>query len=112
MNSLQASDAEAAKHAVAPRVALTDIEGAIAARYDFPAAKAVAALGAPTHASLEVLSICILVMSNGFSVIGKSAPASPENFNADYGKELAYKDCITQLWPLMGFSLRDRLAAL
>lgn len=112
MNSLQASDAEAAKHAVAPRVALSDIEGAIAARHDFTAAKAVEALGAPHHDALNVLSICILVMSNGFTVIGKSAPASPQNFDAGFGRELAYKDCISQLWPLMGFALRDRLAAL
>jgi hypothetical protein len=56
---------------------------------------------------LELLSICILVMKNGFTVIGKSAPASPENFNAEFGKKLAYEDCIRQLWPLMGFALRD-----
>lgn len=61
---------------------------------------------------LKILSICIVVMSNGFTVVGKSAPASPENFNAEFGRELAYKDCIRQLWPLMGFALRDRLAAL
>ena len=50
-------------------------------------------------------------MRNGFTIIGKSAPASPANFNAEFGQKLAYEDCIRQLWPLMGFSLRDRLAA-
>jgi hypothetical protein len=48
-------------------------------------------------------------MRNGFTVIGKSAPASAANFNAELGKKLAYEDAIRQLWPLMGFSLRDRL---
>jgi Phage protein (N4 Gp49/phage Sf6 gene 66) family len=109
MDSLKASDAEAGQHAVAPRVTLADIEGAIARRYDFPADKAVRS---PIHSSLEVLSICILVMRNGFTIVGKSAPASPQNFNAEFGKKLAYEDCIRQLWPLMGFALRDRLAAL
>jgi hypothetical protein len=42
-------------------------------------------------------------------VIGKSAPASPENFNAELGKKFAYEDAVRQLWPLMGFALRDRL---
>jgi len=109
MNSLQASDAEAGSHAVAPRVTLADIEGAIDASYHFRADNAIH--GAPVHKSLEVLSICILVMSNGFTIIGKSAPASPANFNAEFGRKLAYEDCIRQLWPLMGFALRDRLAA-
>ena len=110
MDSLQASDAAAAAFAVAPRVALADIQNAIAERHDFNAAQALQ-VPAADH-PLNVLSVCILVMSNGFTVIGKSAPASPANFDAEFGKKLAYDDCIRQLWPLMGFSLRDRLAAL
>lgn len=111
MTTLQQADQEAAAVAVAPRVKLADIEGAIAARYDINAENAVAALNCPTVPPLKLLSICILVMKNGFTVIGKSAPASPENFNAEFGRKLAYEDCIRQLWPLMGFALRDRLAA-
>lgn len=109
MSSIQQSDAEAATHAVAPRVALTDIEGAIVARYDINAHAAIEAMGAPSVDALKLLSICVLVMRNGFTIIGKSAPASPANFNAEFGKKLAYEDCIRQLWPLMGFELRERL---
>lgn len=50
-------------------------------------------------------------MQNGFTVIGKSAPASPENFNAELGRQFAYDDAVRQLWPLMGYALRDKLAA-
>jgi len=42
--------------------------------------------------------------------VGKSAPASADNFNADLGRKLAYEDAIRQLWPLMGFALRERLS--
>lgn len=108
--SLQESDAAAAAVATHPRVRLQDIEDAVGARYDFTADKAIAAIGAPTCEPLNLLSICILVMKNGFTVIGKSAPASPENFNAELGRKFAYEDAVRQLWPLMGFSLRDRLA--
>ena len=111
MSSLEQSDREAAAHAVAPRVTLADIEGAIAAQYNILAVNAIGP-DAPAHESLKVLSLCLVVMSNGFTIVGKSAPASPENFNAEFGRKLAYEDCIRQLWPLMGFSLRDRLAAL
>lgn len=108
--SLQASDQEAGAVAKAPRVALADIEASIAARYDTTADKAISA-EAPQMPALSLLSICILVMKNGFTVVGTSAPASPENFNPDLGRKLAYEHAIRQLWPLMGFALRDKLAA-
>ena len=114
MSSLQDADKEAAAVAVAPRVALADIEGAIACRYDTTGARAVRSPNGeavPEHPSLDVLSICILVMRNGFTIIGKSAPASAANFNADLGRKLAYEDAVRQIWSLMGFALRDKLAA-
>jgi hypothetical protein len=111
MDSLKATEAASAAVAVAPRVKLEEIGGAIAARYDLTADKAVGP-DAPIMKGMEQLSICILVMKNGFVVIGKSAPASPENFDADLGRKFAYENAIRELWPLMGFALRDRLAAL
>lgn len=107
--NVEITDRESAAVAVAPRVALTDIEAAIVARYDLTADKAIGP-DCPTMPELALLSICILVMNNGFTVIGKSAPASAANFNADLGRKFAYEDAIRQLWPLMGFSLRDRLS--
>ena len=108
MESLQVTDAQSAAVAVAPRVQLKDIEAAIAVRYDLNAADMVGPH--PVVPPLTLLSVCVLVMKNGFTVIGKSAPASPENFNVDLGRKFAYEDAVRQLWPLMGFALRDRLA--
>lgn len=109
--SLEATEAECAAIAVAPRVSLADIEGAVQGRYHFSGFEAVSG-GHPSHdEGLKLLSLCILVMRNGFMVVGKSAPASPENFNADLGRKLAYEDCVRQLWPLMGFALRQKLSA-
>lgn len=108
-SSLEVSDGQAAAVAVAPRVTLDDIKAAIASEYRFTAEQAVGALGYPVAPPLQLLSICILVLKNGFTVIGKSAPASPENFNAELGQKFAYEDAIRQIWPLMGFALRDRL---
>lgn len=113
--TLEATEKECAANAVAPRVALADIECAIQKRFDVTGDNAVmASVTVPSNAeraTLGLLSICILVMRNGFIVIGKSAPASPENFNAELGKKLAYEDCVRQLWPLMGWELRSKLAA-
>src|SRR6185312_11695912 len=90
--SLQQSDQAAAAVAKAPRVALADIEAAIGGVYYTTASKALrdAAVSEEHDAPLGLLTICIIVMRNGFTVIGKSAPASPENFNADLGRKFAY----------------------
>jgi hypothetical protein len=108
---LQETEAECAANAVAPRVSLADIENNISARYDFTADTAIPE-HAPLDSALRLLSICLLVMRNGFTIIGKSAPASADNFNADLGRKLAYEDAIRQAWPLEGYALRDRLSGL
>jgi len=109
VSSLEVTDQESRAVAKAPRVSLADIEASIAAVYHLTADKAIG--DAPPVQELKLLSICILVMRNGFIVIGKSAPASAENFNADLDRRFAYEDAVRQLWPLMGYALRDRLAA-
>ncbi|GAD55503.1 Gp49 family protein [Limimaricola cinnabarinus] len=57
------------------------------------------------------LTVCALTLRNGFTVTGESACASPENFNADLGQKIARSNAREKLWPLMGFRLRDQLAA-
>jgi Phage protein (N4 Gp49/phage Sf6 gene 66) family len=116
MSTLEESDKEAAAVAVAPRVTLADIEGSIAAKLEINGERIAeqansAQYNEPLRGNLEHLAVCLLVMKNGFMVIGKAAPASPENFDYDLGRKLAYEDCIRQLWPLMGFALRERLSA-
>jgi hypothetical protein len=113
--SIEHTDAESAAVAVAPRVSLASMEAKIQARFDFLAYDAIMGMDNPNNdqdvpSSLEVLSICILVMENGFTVIGKAAPASAENFNAELGKKFAYEDAIRQLWPLEGYLLRSQMA--
>lgn len=108
--TLKATDAFSADKATAPRVSLSDMEGKIAAEYYFTMDKALGA-DVPIHDSLKVLTVCVLVMRNGFTIIGKSAPASAENFDRDKGERFAYEDAIKQLWPLEGYALRERLSA-
>lgn len=67
--------------------------------------------GCPVIGGMEVMTICTLVMQNGFIVIGKSAPADPANFNPDLGRKFAREDAIRQLWPLEGYALREKLSA-
>lgn len=110
---LKATEAECAAGRTAPRVSLDDIQRNIAQEYFFVAGHALQLLGAPAtppDSSLNLLTIYLAVLRNGFVVIGKSAPASAANFDAEFGKKLAKEDAIRQMWPLMGYALRDRLA--
>lgn len=108
--SLDVTEAYSAARSTHPRVSLADIQANIVQEHFFTAAEAVSALGQPSSAPLEMLTICILVTRNDFVIIGKSAPASPENFDVEKGKTFAYEDAVRQLWPLMGYALKERLA--
>ena len=59
--------------------------------------------------SLGLLTFCVLVLRNGFTVYGASACASPENFNAEIGRRIARENAEREIWPLLGFRLRDEL---
>jgi Phage protein (N4 Gp49/phage Sf6 gene 66) family len=62
-------------------------------------------------AAVPHMTICVMVMDNGFAVVGKSAPADAANYNEGLGQKFAREDCIRQLWQLEGYALRERLAA-
>jgi len=64
----------------------------------------------PAPAPLELLTFCVLVLRNGFTVTGESACASPENFNAELGRKIARKNAVEKIWPLMGYELRSKLS--
>lgn len=98
--------------AIAPRVTPADIEAEIASENYFTALDGVltgAPIDSATADPLSRLTFCVLVLKNGFTVVGKSACASPENFDAAIGRKIARQDAIDQMWPLLGFRLRDQL---
>lgn len=109
MQSLELNEQQSASVAKShnTRVSLDDIKSNIAAEYTFRADTALQQ--APIHDTLKLLTICILVTKNGFSVVGKSAPADPKNFDEELGRKFAKEDAMRQLWPLMGFELRERM---
>lgn len=111
---------------VAPRITPVDVEANIASEHYFTAAQGDAKAaedGAfaggslngeqmrPVPAPLALLTFCVLVLRNGFTVTGESACASPENFNAEIGRKIARQNAINKVWSLMGYELRCRLAA-
>ncbi len=107
-----------AKGKTAPRVTPADIEANIRECHYFTALDGVDGhfRGGPEAQAcdakaLGLLTFCVLVLRNGFTVTGESACASPENFDAEIGRKIARQNAVQKIWPLMGYELRSRLAA-
>lgn len=108
----------------APKVTPADIEAEIASEHYFRASDGVIGMAmllsgrapaghdalATVPQSLSLLTFCVLVLRNGFTVTGESACASPENFDAGIGRKVARAAAISKCYALLGFRLRDRLA--
>lgn len=113
-----------AKGKTAPRITPQELEANIASEHYFTARDG--RLGALTNETyvgrespkkdnsdltpLELLTFCVLVLQNGFTVTGESACASPENFDAEIGRKIARANAINKVWPLMGYELKERLS--
>ena len=85
-----------AKNLNAPRLSPTDILNTIVAEqfYVFPG---------------TVLTVCCITLQNGYNVVGKSAPVSPENFDEEMGRKIARTEAINQIWALEGYLLKSKL---
>lgn len=106
------------KGLTAPRITPADIEANIVGEHYFIASEAI---GMPPVEGvdfvpprkvhpLDLLTFCVLVLRNGFTVTGESACASPENFDAELGRKIARQNAVQKIWPLMCYVLKERLA--
>ena len=107
------------KGLTAPRITPADIEANIASEHYFTAMNGVSGATAeridageflpdvckadtdiPSAVrALELLTFCVLVLKNGFTVTGESACASPENFDAELGRKIARQNAVNKIWP-------------
>src|SRR5690554_5527607 len=97
MNEQQVEDKINEKGLNAPRLTPKDIDDTIVAGqyHVFPG---------------TTVTVCVLTLRNGFTVVGHSACASPENFDEEVGRDIARKNAREQVWQLEGYLLRDKLS--
>lgn len=109
-----------AKGLTAPRVTPADLQANIVSEHYFTAGDGFAGAASLTVEAggtieppeqLDLLTFCVLILQNGFTVTGESACASPENFDAELGRKIARQNAEQKIWPLMGYELRSKLAA-
>jgi hypothetical protein len=114
MNDEQLEQEIQEKGLSAPRVTPADIEENIRGEYYFLARQGVNGNGegievtGEDHVALSLLTFCILVLKNGFTVSGESACVSIDNFDAEIGKKVAKANAISKVWPLMGYALKEK----
>lgn len=90
-----------AKGLTAPRVTLAELAANIA---HTEIVKHVSVSG-------QVLRWAVITTQSGFSVAGRpSASASSANDNAEIGEKIAVDNATQELWPLMGYALKQSLA--
>lgn len=114
-----------AKGLTAPRITPADIEANIASEHYFTAWQGAQLAywgdsdpenpkpvdGQPDQdGPLALLTFCVLVLRNGFTVTGESACASPENFNTEIGRKIARENAKQKIFPLMGYALKQKLS--
>ncbi|EBW4414406.1 hypothetical protein L2166_003410 [Salmonella enterica subsp. enterica serovar Typhimurium] len=105
-----------AKGKTAPRLTPDHIESVIAEEHYFTAFDGIRAAHEgvrevlSVHPSTRGLTICVLVLRNGFTVTGESACVSPKNFDAEIGRKAARQKAIDKIWTLEGYLLKERLA--
>src|SRR6202000_180087 len=59
--------------------------------------------------SLELLTVCVLVLKSGFTVTGESACVSHENFDGPLGRKIARQKAVEKIWALEGYRLKQEL---
>lgn len=116
MNDSEIEKEIQAKGKTAPRITPADIEANIidevyfSAEQGYQRANEDQGIPAGAYGTLKLLTFCVLVLRNGFTVTGESACASPENFDAEIGRQIARQNAVQKIWPLMGYELRTKLA--
>lgn len=106
-----------AKGLNAPRVTNDRVEAVIAHEYYMNAYQALTTCDdeehydAPVSEELKRLTICVLVLKNGFVVTGEASCVDPANYDAEIGKKVARKMAIDKVWMLEGYVLRQQVHA-
>lgn len=80
----------------APRVTEADLDAAIVAQQYW-------------NPPGTTLTVCVLTLWNGFTVVGEAACVSPENYDEARGRAIAFKKAREKIWALEGYLLAATL---
>lgn len=81
---------------IAHKLIPQDLEAAIAAEYYH-------------QFSGTTITVCALVLRNGYVVVGESTPTDSSAYNHEKGKQVARSHAFSKMWPLLGYQMREDL---
>lgn len=55
------------------------------------------------------VTVCCVVLKNGFSVVGQSHCVDPANFNVGIGRSIAQADALEKVGQFLAFRRRDQI---
>lgn len=59
--------------------------------------------------NLNLVTLCVIILENGFKVEGVSACVDPTNYNEEIGRKCAYENAFEKIWQLEGYMLRQAM---
>lgn len=59
------------------------------------------------NSRLNILTICVLTVKNGFTFVGTSVPIDFKAFDEKKGREIARERAVEQVWKFLGFRILD-----
>lgn len=112
MNAQEIEQEIQQKGLTASRITLLDLEATIKSEYYFTALDGAVrrseqdplnnVVPVQDMDNLGLLTFCVLLLHNGFTVTGESACVRAENFDPELGKKIARRNAVEKLWPLLG----------
>ena len=84
-----------------------DLENNIDCELYFTAANAARGMNLPVHPAHELITFCVLVLRNGYTVYGVSICRDISKFDAEISKKLSREDADNQVFALMDYALRS-----
>lgn len=54
-------------------------------------------------------TVCCILLTNGFTVVGESACASADNFDVELGQKIAFDNAREKIWLLEGYLLKQEM---
>lgn len=89
------------------------IESRIVGKYFFNLGDAVKAtvkeVTSNDLARMQTVTKCVLVLENGFTIVGHSACVDPTIYDEALGQKYAYENAISKIWGLEGYVLANTM---
>lgn len=90
------------------------IESRVKAKYFYRLGDAVVSepnvrLEPEEHRRLNLTTYCVLVLENGYTMVGHAACVDPAMYDRGVGETYAYENAISKIWALEGYVLANQM---